>query len=566
VILYIFATITDFKKSFMNRRDFLNLRGKHKTNQVHKVRLADDDLTPYTGEWTSLQATHLLKRTMFGAKYSDIQRFSSMSVNTCVDELLQTFENEPLPPVNNYSPGVEDLNVPTGETWVNDASSISGTLSNNRRYSLHSWWWGLIINQSRTLREKMVFFWHNHLATESTGINPRFLYLYNTCLRSNALGNFKTLLKAMTLNPAMLVYLNGNKNTVGAPNENYARELQELFAIGKGPDSHYTEADVQNAAKVLTGYEINSSTAIYIFKSTKHDTGNKIFSSFYNNTVITGKTGSSGEDELDELLNMLFNQQELSKFICRKIYRYFVYYTIDEKIENQIIIPLAEIFRNNNYEIKPVLSALFKSSHFYNKLNIGCLIKSPVDCLAGLFREFNVIFPDAQLYYSDVYSLWKTFGTLSNNMGQEAGNPPSVAGWPAYYQEPQFHQLWINSNSLPIRNKFSDTMISTGYSKNGRKVIIDTLAFTASLPNPSNPNELINQIVSFLFMVEISQSSKDFLKKEMLLSGQDSDSYWTTAWNNYSNNPTNSGYKSIVQIRLQNLYKYLLDLPEYQLS
>lgn len=550
----------------MNRREFLKIRQNANTDQIQNIRLAGDDLNPYTGEWTTLQATHLLKRTMFGARLSDIQAFSSKSMDDCVNELLQTIENEPLPPVNNYSPATEDLNVPAGETWVNDAGAISGTLSGSRRSSLQSWWWGLMINQSITLREKMVLFWHNHLVTESSGMNPRFLYLYLTCLRTNALGNFKTLLKAMTLNPAMLVYLNGNKNTAGAPNENYARELQELFAIGKGPGSHYTEADVQNAARVLTGFEINSTTATYVFKSSKHDTGNKTFSSFYNNTIITGKTGISGEQELDDLMNMLFNQQELSRFICRKLYRFFVYYKIDDHTENQVITPMAEIFRSNNYEIKPVLSALFKSTHFYNSLNIGCMIKSPVDFLVGLCRELEVKFPDTVLYLSDVYSLWKTISNNALNMGQETGNPPNVAGWPAYYQEPQFHQLWINSNSLPIRNKFSDTMITNGYSKNGRKIIIDTLTFTAGIPNAGDPNQLVNQLIKFLFMIDISQGSKDFIKKEMLLSGQDSDSYWTSAWNNYLSNPGNTTYKSIVQTRLQNLFKYLLDLPEYQLS
>lgn len=484
----------------MNRREFFGLQNNEPVAEK-PVRIAEAGIAKYSGPWTALQATHLLKRTTFGAAYADILRFSAQSIDASVDELIQTIESEPPPPVNNYSPGVEDQNVPAGQTWVNDTAAISGTLSSNRRNSLHAWWWGQILNQSCTLREKMVIFWHNHFSIESPGLNPRYLYLYNVVMRKHALGNFKTFLRDMTLNPAMLVYLNGNKNTAAAPNENYARELQELFAIGKGPDSHYTESDVQMAAKVLTGYEIDSFTAKYIFKSTKHNTTNKTFSAFYNNKVITGKTGASGEQELDELLDMLFNQQELSKFICRKIYRFFVYYTIDAQVESQVISPLAEIFRLNNYEIKPVLSALFKSEHFYHTLNTGCMIKSPVDFLGGLFREFKVIFPDTSLYYADVYSLWRTIGTNALNQGEELGNPPNVAGWPAYYQEPQFHQLWINSNSLPQRIKFSDTMIASGYSRNGRKIIIDVLSYAASLPDPADPDKLINQLVSHLFML-----------------------------------------------------------------
>lgn len=549
----------------MDRRGFFGLHNKEKMAEK-TIRTAAGGLEQYKGPWTALQATHLLKRTMVGAAYDDIRHFSALSMEASVDELIQTIESEPLPPVNNYSPGTEDAIVPSGETWVNDATAASGGLNGSRRNSLNSWWWGQILNQSRTLREKMVIFWHNHLAVESSGMNPRYLYQYNVVLRKNALGNFRTLLREMTLNPAMLVYLNGNKNTAAAPNENYARELQELFAIGKGPDSHYTESDVQEAARLLTGYEINSTTATAVFRPNKHDTGNKSFSAFYNNKVIVGKTGASGEQELDELLNMLFEQEELSKFICRKIYRFFVYYTIDQQVEDQVIIPLAALFRQHNYDIKPVLSTLFKSEHFYNQLNIGCMIKSPVDFVGGLIREFKVKFPDTSLNYADVYSLWRYIGNNSITMGEEIGNPPGVAGWPAYYQKPQFHQLWINSNSLPLRSKYSDFMITTGFSKNGKKVIVDVLSYVASLPNPEDPDKLVGQLVSNLFMLEISQQSKDFIKKEMLLSGQDTNSYWTSAWNNYTANPASTTNRNIVRSRLQSLMQYLMNLPEYQLS
>lgn len=549
----------------MQRRKFLGLSSSDPVEAV-KLRTAADGLEPFQGTWTEVQAKHLLKRTMFGAAFSDIRDFTAATMNSCVEELLHTPETEPLPPVNNYSPGVADDNVPAGTTWIHDTAAASGTLSNNRRNSLNAWWWGQIFNQSRTLREKMVLFWHNHFALEYPGINPRYLYQYNVVLRKNALGNFRTFLREMTLNSAMLVYLNGNRNTAAAPNENYARELQELFAIGKGPDSHYTESDVQQAARVLTGYEINSATTAYVFKASKHDSGNKTFSAFYNHKTIVGKSGTAGEEELDELLGMLFDQQELSKFICRKLYRFFVYYVIDEQIEKQVIEPLAEIFRQSNYEIKPVLAALFKSSHFYHDLNIGCMIKSPIDFLGGMMREYQVKFPDINLYLSEVYWHWRNIGTNALNQGEELGNPPGVAGWPAYYQEPQFHQLWINSNSLPLRNKFSDTMIATGYSRNGRRIIIDVLGYVASLPEPGDPDMLVSRLVNNLFMNGISQNSRDFIKKEMLLSGQDSNQYWTTAWNNYVAAPTNNTYKNIVLSRLQSLLKYLMNLPEYQLS
>jgi uncharacterized protein (DUF1800 family) len=499
---------------------------------------------------------------MFGAKKTDVDYFKTKSMNAAVDELINTVNVAPLPPVNNYN----DPNLLPGETWVNAGVGSTGTINNNRIYSFQSWWTGLQLNQNRSIEEKMVLFWHNHLVIEHPGIDPRYLYRYNSVLRKNALGNFKTMIKEITLTPAMLLYLNGNKNTVGAPNENYGRELQELFTMGKGPNSKYTESDVQAAAKVLTGYDIDSTNLTYVFKSTKHDTGNKQFSSFYNNKVITGRSGTSGEQELDELRTMLFNQNELSLFICRKLYRFFIYYTIDQNIETNIIEPLAAIFRNNNYEIKPVLQALFKSEHFFDTLNISCLIKSPVDFLVGNCREFDVIFPSISTNYVEAYALMRILITTGIDLSQELGNPPDVSGWPAYYQGPQFHQLWINSNSLPRRNLFTDTLISSGFTKNGKLIVIDPIAFAKKLNNPGIPNELINESLRYLYMIEISESSKNYLKTQILLSGQSDDNYWTTAWNNYTNAPTNSTYKNIVFSRLQALYKYLMNLAEYHLS
>lgn len=547
----------------MKRREFLNSFHPQKTSQdFSNIELNQSGLAQYSGTWDTLQVTHLLKRTLFGAKKADVDYFKSKTMSAAVDELINTVNFAPAPPVNNYA----DPDVAPGETWVNAGVASSGTVTNNRNYSLQSWWTGLQLNQNRSIEEKMVLFWHNHLVIEHPGIDPRYLYRYNAVLRKNALGNFKTLIKEITLTPAMLLYLNGNKNTKGAPNENYGRELQELFTMGKGPNSKYTESDVQAAAKVLTGYDVDSTNLISVFKLTKHDTGNKQFSSFYNHTVITGKSGNEGEQELDEMLTMLFNQNELSLFICRKLYRFFIYYTIDQNIETNVIEPLAAIFRTNNYDIKPVLLALFKSEHFFDALNIGCLIKSPVDFLVGICREFEVVFPNSSTNYVEAYALMRVLITTGIDLSQELGNPPDVSGWPAYYQEPQFHQLWINSNSLPRRNLFTDTFISSGFTKSGKKIVIEPIAFATRLNNPSDPNALINESLKNLYMIDISDSSKSYLKTQILLSGQSDDNYWTTAWNNYINAPTNTTYKNIVFSRLQALYKYLMNLGEFQLS
>ena len=176
----------------------------------------------------------------------------------------------------------------------------------------------------------------------------------------------------------MLYYLNGYLNTNTSPDENYARELQELFTIGKENTPNYTEDDVKAAAKVLTGWRINTTTTLptVYFDSTKHHTSNKLFSSFYGNTTIAYQSGSNGALETDALMDMVFSkQQEVAKFICRKLYRFFIYYTIDNTVEANVITPLAQIFINNNWDIVPVLKTLYKSEHFFELNSKGCIIK-----------------------------------------------------------------------------------------------------------------------------------------------------------------------------------------------
>lgn len=520
-------------------------------------------LTPYTGAWTNKEVVHLLRRTMFGAAKADQDYFLTKTMSEAVDELL-TPGATPVGPLNNYNDGTyTDPNVALGAEWGN--APYDSTANSKRRKSFKSWWTGLMLNQGRSIEEKMTLFWHNHFAIETGTIgDARFAYKNNALLRQYALGNFKTLTKQVSIDPGMLRYLNGYLNTKNAPDENYGRELQELFTVGKDPVQQYTQNDVVMAAKVLTGYRIDGVNNVYYFNSQKHDTTNKQFSSFYNNTVITGQSGAAGENELDDLLNMIFAKNEVAEFICKKIYRFFVYYTIDATIDTNVIQPLAAIFRANNYEIAPVLSALFKSEHFFDTLNFGCVIKNPVDYFVGSCREFGAVFPDA----TDIVLQYFFYFALQTEMAvtnMDIGDPPNVAGWPAYYQVPAFHETWINSDSLPKRSSFTDLLVTQGYTHQGFTVKFDVLAFTAALPNPSDPNSVITDSLAILYAIDTDINLFNYLKT-ILLSGQASDSYWSSAWLDYESAPTNQTYVGIVKNRLTQFYQYLLDLAEYQLS
>lgn len=519
-------------------------------------------LTTYTGTFGNAELVHLLKRTLFGVKQSDMLTFRGQSLNMVVDALL-TNSLPPAPPVNNYNDSTyTDPDVAAGQTWVN---APYGTADSRRTTSYKAWWMGQIIKQQPVIQEKMVLFWHNHFSTQTTTIgDSRYEYKHNALLRAYALGNFKQLVKQVTIDPAMLRYLNGYLNVKTAADENYGREMQELFTVGKGPNSLYTENDVKAAAKVLTGYTISSATISSGFDATRHDTTNKQFSAFYNNKLITGKTGAAGTTELDDMLDMVFATNECALYICRRLYRFFVYYDIDDTTEANVIGPLATIFRNNNYDIKPVLKALLTSEHFFDPLNRGCIIKSPVDFYAGVCREFEISFP-ADTDYVNAYNMWDYIRTQAANVSQNLGDPPNVAGWQAYYQAPQYHELWINTDTLPKRNQFTDTMIGNGYTRNGKNIAIDVIAYTGKLSNPADPNILIADVLAQLYVVDVSQQLKDFLKA-ILLSAQLADHYWTDAWNAYKTTPGDASLKKIVTTRLAALYKYIMDLSEYQLS
>jgi len=544
----------------MDRRQFLTLSpDRQQQRTATTIARTATGITPYTGAWDTLQRIHLLKRTLFGVTPANVNAFNSLSMQQAVDTLL-TAQPDPAPPVNNY--GIDDTGVTPGATWVK-APLGDEMLERKRIDSYKAWWTGQMINQQASIHEKMVLFWHNHFVTETGMVgDSRFIYQYNLTLRKHALGNFKDLTKAITLDPAMLVYLNGYLNSKGAADENYARELHELFTVGKGPDSHYTEDDVRATARVLTGFRVDRTNIVSLFDTTQHDLTNKEFSGFYLNKVISGKTGQDGAKELDELLTIIFLQPEVAKFICRKLYRFFVYYDIDAATEQNVITPLADIFRSSGYNIKVTLNALFTSEHFFDPLNMACLIKSPADFCIGICREYGITFPSD---YTNQYKAWAVVHDRAASMLQNFGDPPLVAGWDAYYQAPSFHELWINTDTLPKRSRFSDGLVSSnGY--NG--VRIDTLAFASRLPHPEDPEALVNDSLDILYRVGVSDNLKGFLKNKILLSDQSPDSnyYWTQAWNAWKASPSDATLKDNVESRLQALYKYIMDLSEYQLS
>jgi len=351
----------------------------------------------------------------------------------------------------------------------------------------------------------------------------------------------------------MLIYLNGYLNVAGSPDENYARELMELFTLGQG--SGYTEADVQAAARVLTGWSVLQESGgvpilpepIFLFFN--HDQGDKQFSSFFNDTLITGQSGpGAGETELSALLDMITANEESSRFLSRELYRFFVHGEITAATETDVIEPLAQIFRDNAVspdQMRIVVRALLTSDHFFSDAIRGCMIKSPADLVIGELRLFGMPFPDQTLFEArnlvmiDLY--W-----LVGYAGQNLADPPNVAGWPAYYLYPGYDDLWIDTATFPTRNNSLLGALYGGFDTPSVTVLpesadlqfkFDLVAFTQLLDTPTDPELLIDQLCEFMYVNPVSESVKDQLKQNYLLLGQTNDDYWSIAYATYVADP-----------------------------
>ncbi|HCX21369.1 MAG: hypothetical protein CMB80_16350 [Flammeovirgaceae bacterium] len=540
------------------------------SSKIDKRASIASGLEVYSGEWGDLQKAHFLKRILFGLIPEDLKALDGLSFEQSVELILSQGE-VPSAPVNDYNDagdGIEDPEIAYGETWIN--SAYGGDYEGPRTISLKNWLISNAVNQSVSLEEKMIFFWHNLLPIQTWGIfYSKLCYQYFDMLRTNCFGNFKTLIRELTLNPAMLLYLNGTYNNKEAPDENYGRELQELFCIGKGPNAGFTESDVQEAARVLTGWVVDwenfhaSGELQVFFYPPFHEESDKQFSSFYGDRLIEGKTGSAGAEELDELLDMIFENDETALYICRRLYKFFVYNEIDATTEEQIIVPLAQTFRANNYEVLPVIRQLLLSAHFHDTANHGAMIKSPSEFLIGLWRTFGMGVETEDLkLLKDQHSslLWQMA-----NMGLELGDPPSVSGWPAYYQEPSFDKYWITTDTITNRALLGDSMVYWGYWINpDLQTPIDFIPFLKRLQNPEDPNLMLQECSLLILGIQLDETSLNNLKA-ILLSGQQTDSYWTIAWGEMIQNPGDQEYEMVVVNRLKPTFQHLLQLGEAQL-
>ena len=532
-------------------------------------------------------AKHLLRRANFVYTKTLVDQYALLTPNQALDLLLMT---SPLTVEYPYDP----LPTTAPDGFWTESTALATSFANQSRKGgiVGGWWWYNAIN-SPNLKYKLSHFLSTCFTVETSGSGtPTEFYDYIRLLLFYAYGNYKTLAIKMTLNNSMLTYLNNTTNSKSSPNENYAREFLELFTIGKGPQigvgdyTNYTEADIVQAARVLTGFRrvsarniIDPDTMIpkgYNQFSTHHISP-KTFSSAFNNTVIAAATTDVGMDtELNDFVTMVFNQQATAKNICRKLYIYFVKGTITPEVETDIITPLAQDFYTNGYEIAPIIRKLLESQHFYDlddsdqtNETIGGIIKSPLQQISEVctYLQATISNPNTNPY-EYYYVFWTLFAYRSFLTGSNMilFDPENVAGHPAYYQAPDFDKNWISASTLIARYRLGESLLD-GYNRiSGNASIITKINISDVIRNSNivsvanDPFILTSELCNALFAQEPDQDRINYFMNSYLLQGL-ANNYWTTAWDDFI--ATNSN--TVVEFRLKLLVKNILRAPESQM-
>jgi uncharacterized protein (DUF1800 family) len=381
--------------------------------------------------WNDTTASHLLRRTGFAAPPRIVQQAVQQEPAQVVDHLL---DFKPLPPDRFPLPAW--LNEPDA-----DARSFRKALAgltpekqqekrrmlqreqNQRLVELRGWWLDRMMRTPNPLQEKLTLFWHGHFATSAVKVRSAYaMFLQNEMFRAQAAGNWRTMLQSLARDPAMLIYLDNAQSRKQHPNENFARELMELFTLGEG---QYTEEDIQASARAFTGYSLDSEQMAYRYRPFFHDDGHKTF------------FGETGPWDGDAIIEMILKQDASAPFICRKLAAYFIGSDPDETL----VEDMARILRDQDWEWKPVLRHLFLSRAFYLEKDIASAIKSPVEWLVGSCLLLERSLPPS----------WACQRVLTE-LGQTLFAPPNVKGWDGGY-------TWINTTTLTRRNEYAETLV-----------------------------------------------------------------------------------------------------------
>ena len=404
-------------------------------------------------EWTKGEARHLLNRAGFGGTPGDVDEFHAMGREGAVDFLLEGGRDAEVS--GEGMPGwaetevmreemAEELRMRRELREESEGLSAKAAAEARRKFQRRinrrnrgrqneavAWWFGRMVGGRVPLREKMTLFWHDHFATSLRKVRrPSLMLGQNRLFREHAVENFRELTERIVRDPAMMIYLDVQRSSKAKPNENFAREVMELFTLGEG---HYTEEDVRNAARALTGYRLNRVTGQVVQSERAWDDGEK---------VIFGERGRfNGTD----VVKLIFRKDRCADFLAGKLWEYFAY----EDAEEGLVKGLGRVLRAADYELKPVLKGIFLSKQFYSERAMGGQIKSPVQYLAQMLRELEI---------EDFPVGFAVAG--QRQLGQVLFEPPNVAGW-------DWGKAWINTNTLLARYNLAGALTKGSFEEGG---------------------------------------------------------------------------------------------------
>ncbi len=383
-------------------------------------------------QWNEATAAHLLNRAGFGGSPADIENLHQMGLEKAVQSLLNYERHPDDTPPPDWAQNFDENAIAQQQQLLNtttdpDARRVLQTLQNgleNRQISdLRYWWMRRMALGPRPFQEKLTLFWHGHFATSFEKVrSPYLLWVQNETLRQNAGGNFLSLLIAVAEDPAMLEYLDGERSNKNKPNENFAREVMELFTLGEG---NYTEHDIQELAKAFTGWGLAKNRLHYEYHLGNHDTGPK---------TVFGQTGNyTGE----EALQLITQQPACAPFLVSKLWRYFV----QDQPSDTVVKALADFFVAHNLDIRALMGRIFRSQEFYAPEVVGSQIKSPVQWLISASHQLEAPLPTEPMTL-----------VMLLQLGQELFQPPNVKGWDGGV-------AWVTTNSLLDRFNFAAALV-----------------------------------------------------------------------------------------------------------
>ena len=458
----------------------------------------DADLTPWspTGDdrWDAEKAAHLLRRSGFGVSPAALDGALQSDPATLIDAML----TQPAPP--------EPPGDWTGQQPFPEMGNPELQQYLIRARELQEWWFDLMEQPEHGLREKMTLFWHNHFTSELYVVYvAQYFYIQNRLFREYAFGSFRELTGKVTIDPCMLRYLDLGLSVAGNPNENYPREILELFCIGEGTYENgtprYTEFDIVELSRALTGWIVDGLQGT--FRSTRFDSGQK--------TIFGEKAnfglGSVGERDVIELIfdqtDQDYNRKRAAIFLCRKLYRWFVY----DVPNMEIVAGMADTLVANDWEVGPVLRQLLRSKHFFSEDVRGALIKSPADYVAGAVNELGLR-PDLSAAGVNA-NRPETHDpvTAMSGLAMMLLSPPNVKGWPG-------GRAWISSVTVPQRIRYAESWIAP--IAGARDYGFDPLAFLNGIPERDDVHAVLDRMLVLLLPLPVGDGIKERLLNTLL--------------------------------------------------